>query len=153
MIRSRIAAVAALTAALLSGALLSAAPASAYTAVDTAITTSSNNNANFVQTAVQLQQGVANGDGTRAVAFSCEGLSSGASTSLYGCNLYVNGNFDTRGTTMTLPGPAVAGGGTNIRVPQGATVYACGGTSAIFVDGEILAARVCTPPTIISASI
>lgn len=153
MTRSRIPAVAALTAALLTGGLLSATPALAYTSAGTDITVSDNNNANFVETIVQLQQGVANGDGTRAVAFTCEGLSSGVSTSLYGCNLYVNGNFTTRGSTITLPGPAVAGGGTNIGVPRGASVMVCGGTSAIFVDGEVLASRVCSPPTVVTASV
>lgn len=141
MIRSRIPAVVALTAALLGGGLLSAAPASAYAGANTAITTSG---ANFVQTSVQLTQGIANGDGTRQVAFTCEGLSSGVSTRLYGCNLYVNGNLATSGPVVALPGPAVASGGVNIAVPRGATVTLCGGTDAVFVDGQVLGARTCT---------
>jgi hypothetical protein len=149
MTRFRIPAVAALSAALLTGGLLSAAPASAYVGADSTVTTSSNNNANFVRTVTTLQMGVANGDGTRGVAWNCEGLSSGVSTTMYGCNLYVNDTLTTKGPVLSLPGPAVASGLLNIAVPQGATVYACGGTSAVFVDTEVLGARKCTDPVIV----
>jgi hypothetical protein len=142
-------AVAAIT--LLGGGLLSAAPASAYVGADTAITFSDRNSANFVQTTVNLAQGVANGDGTRGLSGACHGLSSGVSTTVYGCNLYVNDVLVTKGPIYSLPGVTVASAAFNIAVPQGARVYVCGGVSARFVDNDERSSRTCTPPAIVAS--
>lgn len=142
----RIPAVAALTASLLTAGLLTAAPASANVGVgidnsglrpDGGSTTSVPN----------LLASVSNNDGTRTVAFSCEGLSTGPAlaTTMNGCNLKLNGVTITSAPTLSAPGPVVASAGQNGRVGPG-TITVCASVTTTYADGTFGISRLCTPP-------
>jgi hypothetical protein len=131
-----------LTVAAVSLSALGAAPASAYSGADAAVNLGPNGTSSTA--AASITQGVSNGDGTRAVVFTCTGLSTGdtASTTV-DCTLTVNGTVAQRAPRITLPGAAAATGGASVSVPRGATVGVCSNVLSTFVVSGSLPSQKC----------
>lgn len=141
----RIQAVGALTASLLGAGLLTAAPASANAGVS--IETSGLRPDGGSTTALpQVLSAVANNNGTRTVAFACEGLSTGpaVSTRINGCNLKIDGVTYASAPQYNLPGPLVATASYTTTVPSNKAFEVCVSVTTTYIVGDPTGARDCT---------
>lgn len=143
----RILSAATLATAFVAAGLVAPVPASAYVGADAS--TSFGPNGTSSSAIPTLAQGIANGDGTRGVAFSCTGLSTGdtASTGV-SCTLSVNGTLVQRAQTIYLPGPVATTGGASVSVPSGARATVCAFVVSIFVVSPQLTSGDCTTAVI-----
>lgn len=150
---TRVLSAASITAALLGGGVFSAAPASAYVGADVDASLTIGPNGTSSRALPTITQGVANGDGTRGVAFTCSGLSTGdAASTGVSCTLSVNGTVVQRAQTVYLPGPATTTGGVRISVPSGASVKVCAFVVSNFIVSPQLTSGGCAT-TIVSPSV